>query len=307
MKYSNVVLISIMTIAGSIINAQNIEFERNVKIKSSNLEFRNGNSQFNLLYTDGDGDFVILNPIGRFWEYKQNGDLLLPAGGDLYFNSPDNSKTYTMSLENDGSFSINRTNNTAALYFDGSKNTMGVNIAIPQTALHIRQANVPTFNGVGNFVTNLPGITIQENGGTNTSTLFLDNTGHLNIAFNGLYQGWWNRANGVYTSVSDARLKKNVHTLGQVLGKVLKLRPTTYHFKTQSDSEKATLGFIAQEVESVFPLIVDQKEGLKALTYDYFGILSIKAIQEQQVIIEQQATLLKKLIERIEKLEDYQR
>jgi trimeric autotransporter adhesin len=47
-------------------------------------------------------------------------------------------------------------------------------------------------------------------------------------------------------------------------------------------------GFIAQEVEKLFPAFVTTKgaDGMKAIAYQNFSVVAIQAIKEQQVIIE---------------------
>lgn len=83
----------------------------------------------------------------------------------------------------------------------------------------------------------------------------------------------------------------------------MKLQPVTYEMKNNDPEHQKTIGFIAQDVKEVFPELVhvinDTATGYKDITdlhtvnYSGFGILAIKAIQEQQ----QQIDLLKKEID----------
>ena len=79
------------------------------------------------------------------------------------------------------------------------------------------------------------------------------------------------------------------------LQKVLQLHPATYQFAPYINNENGKIissnrlhhGFIAQEVEKIFPELVYRGSDNPAqdfLTMDYsgFGVLAIKAIQEQQ-------------------------
>lgn len=60
--------------------------------------------------------------------------------------------------------------------------------------------------------------------------------------------------NTTIQSLSDSRLKENVRTATDGLGVVLNLRPVRYDWKTGNGNNlKNQLGFIAQEVETVFP------------------------------------------------------
>ena len=72
----------------------------------------------------------------------------------------------------------------------------------------------------------------------------------------------------------------------------MKLQPRVYEMKANNPHREKTFGFIAQEVKPLFPELVfvnenGQSDGkgmgnLHALSYSGFGIIAIKAIQEQQ-------------------------
>ena len=59
---------------------------------------------------------------------------------------------------------------------------------------------------------------------------------------------------------SDIALKRNVVEIRTVLDKVLKLRPVTWNWKAGQDTKKLKYGFIAQEVEKLFPDLVEMNE-----------------------------------------------
>lgn len=82
----------------------------------------------------------------------------------------------------------------------------------------------------------------------------------------------------LYTS--DRRLKKDIHTLPDTLAKILKLRGVS--FKWNSNDEK-TIGFIAQEVEKVYPELVttDAKSGYKAVQYGNIVAILVEALKEE--------------------------
>ena len=96
---------------------------------------------------------------------------------------------------------------------------------------------------------------------------------------------------------SDRKLKENITSLeNNTLEKVLQLNPVRFTLKSDI-SKKKRIGFIAQEVEDVFPEYVTvsvDNEGEETRYLDYSQMVSIlcKAIQEQQKEIEE----LKKLI-----------
>jgi hypothetical protein len=108
----------------------------------------------------------------------------------------------------------------------------------------------------------------------------------------GVPAGTFSPATGVYTP-SDRRLKKEIAAIPMgILNKVMQLEPVSYHYFAEKESAKRSLGFIAQDVQTLFPELVGETEGRNggqtylSLNYAGFGILAIKAIQEQQQQIE---------------------
>jgi len=75
----------------------------------------------------------------------------------------------------------------------------------------------------------------------------------------------------------------------------MNLNPVSYHLKSEEKGQDSRIGFIAQEVKLLFPGMVtisnDRTHGYKAfadlhmMDYSGFGVLAIKAIQEQQQLI----------------------
>ena len=97
------------------------------------------------------------------------------------------------------------------------------------------------------------------------------------------------------TAISDQRLKENIRDLDDGLNKVMALKPRKFDWKQgKGKDKKDDRGWIAQEFEQVFPDMIDQwvdpapegEEPYKAVNADLIPTL-VKAIQEQQAIIEQ--------------------
>ncbi len=106
-------------------------------------------------------------------------------------------------------------------------------------------------------------------------------------------------------NVSDRRFKKDIETEKNALITINRLNPVSYNFNTVDNkwivlSNKKQHGFISQEVEKVLPELVQEAkhpvkengkivrfESYKGLNYDGFIALLTKAIQEQQVQIEE--------------------
>lgn len=113
---------------------------------------------------------------------------------------------------------------------------------------------------------------------------------------------------------SDARLKTNINPLAYSLQNVQKLRGVTFNWNKATSpnaSNKTQYGFIAQEVEKVFPdLVGTDSNGYK--TVNYVGVIPVltEAIKAQQDEIqelksenEQLKSTLEQLLKRVEMLE----
>jgi hypothetical protein len=87
---------------------------------------------------------------------------------------------------------------------------------------------------------------------------------------------------GTYGTISDINRKKNVETARNgYLTDLCALRVVKYNWKEQEDSEPKNIGFIAQEVEQVFPSMVQtDSNGQKMLTQPILIPMLVKAIQE---------------------------
>ena len=80
-----------------------------------------------------------------------------------------------------------------------------------------------------------------------------------------------------WTSTSDASAKKNVADLASSLTKVMAMRPVSYQWK---HNDSPGYGFIAQELQTVLPDIVDVEGGKMGIRYQEIIPYLVKAIQE---------------------------
>jgi len=94
------------------------------------------------------------------------------------------------------------------------------------------------------------------------------------------------------SNASDEKLKENIQNLSYGLDTVKSLKPRQFKWK---DNQQQSIGFVAQEVESLIPEVVSEvsadikagtDEKIKALNYANLTAVLTKAIQEQQAIIE---------------------
>mgnify|MGYP006267371059 CR=1 FL=1 len=143
------------------------------------------------------------------------------------------------------------------------------------------------------------------------------------LALAGAFNGDVNYT-GELMGPSDAKLKKEVMALDGALEKVLQLQPKTYLFKTDEFTDLnlptgAQMGFIAQEVQDIFPGVVHETahvahpkpgEDTELRTTEYISInylsfipVLTKAIQEQQEEIESLKKEKEDLYVRMDQLE----
>ena len=87
-------------------------------------------------------------------------------------------------------------------------------------------------------------------------------------------------ANGTFAAVSDINKKKNIEPARNYLEDLMKLKVVKYNWKTDEDNAPKELGWIAQEVEEIFPAMVSEMQGNKLLKKEIFLPMMLKAIQE---------------------------
>lgn len=113
-----------------------------------------------------------------------------------------------------------------------------------------------------------------------------------------------------WSNPSDIRLKKDIVSSTHGLDFISKLRPVTYHMKTGTQDLQS--GFIAQEVEAAANKINYQFSGIVkpandnefySLRYSEFVVPLVKAVQEQQELIEKQNNKISDLEARLLLLE----
>lgn len=147
-----------------------------------------------------------------------------------------------------------------------------------------------------------------------TGLRFSDNTANqdwdvthgfaLRFHYGGALRGFINATTGAYTQSSDKTLKTNIASITPVLNRVRNLAVKTYSYKSDTTNEM-TLGLLAQDARELFPELVSYSavDKLYGVNYAGFSMVAVKAIQEQQEIIEQQETKINNLEARLARLE----
>ena len=102
-----------------------------------------------------------------------------------------------------------------------------------------------------------------------------------------------------FNATSDIRLKKDMSNLSNVLDDVCKLQGIEF-VRTDDESEKKQVGFIAQDVEEIFPQLVQTENSeaqYKSISYANTCALLVEAVKE----LRQEVTDLRSQIENLKK------
>ena len=93
------------------------------------------------------------------------------------------------------------------------------------------------------------------------------------------------------TDSSDIRLKKEIVSLDLSLEKILQVQGVSYFWKDKEKSEKKQIGFIAQQLEKIFPELVETDEkGMKSVNYSHLVsplVEAVKALYGRIINLEQ--------------------
>jgi len=161
------------------------------------------------------------------------------------------------------------------------------------------------FANTTSFTSNVLGISCARTTTNGTYNLIYAYTDNLNGQFIVRDSGNCLNTNNSYGALSDVKLKENIVDASPKLADLMQIKVRNYNLKNEPDHKQ--LGVIAQELETVFPAMVEEspdrdKQGndlgttTKSVKYSVFVPMLIKAIQEQQALITQ-------LTERITALE----
>jgi len=207
------------------------------------------------------------------------------AGNDIWINYRGLSDGFTQARH----FNVGDGKGSNIAYFDGTNHRIGVNMG--QTANYTLDVN-----GTGNFVNAI--------GSTGTFNSMVANTISGTSATFGSFT----------YSASDRKLKTDVKPLTGTLADIQKLQGVSFKWKKDG---KDSLGFIAQDVQKVYPQLVGgsasttyaiQYEGLIAPLVEAVKEVNSKTdsqkniIEKQQKIIDDQEARIKALEAKIDKL-----
>ncbi|MDP9128269.1 MAG: tail fiber domain-containing protein [Pseudomonadota bacterium] len=146
----------------------------------------------------------------------------------------------------------------------------------------IMTANGPLHsNAFVSLATNCTADTVSPNtgvfpAGTDPAcAVGLQVTGDANVV--GQMQAWDFYSQTFIYKGSDLRLKRDIHPLTDALSDIMKLKPVSYTLKSNG---KPSLGVVAQDVEKVYPQLVSESNGMKAVEYEALIAPLIGAVQQ---------------------------
>jgi hypothetical protein len=184
-----------------------------------------------------------------------------------------------MRLTSAGSLNIGATSGTGKLYVESDNNvirfvatnsTAGTEVIVQNNLLTSNNATASDYFFIGAI------------SGGSDRVYILGNGNLQNI-------------NGSYGTISDANLKENIIDATPKLDKVMQLKVRNFNF---IDDELKQIGFVAQELETVFPGLIEESQNLdrdgkrtgttrKAVKTTVLIPILVKAMQEQQAAIQE--------------------
>ncbi len=260
--------------------------------ESNYLKFGTSNSERMRVTSDGDIGIGTSTPDQRLSVHTSSGisyirvsDNTTGVTSGLRLGLSGSGNAYIINDEAAKSLSLGTSGTTQLRILDDGN--VGINEMTPDQILHIKQ----TVANKGVRIEHQSATDYWENGiGTTTK--------NYKFYYNNLFRADISSVDGSYTQASDKRLKHDLVYMEDVMEKVMELQPATYYYIGSEANDPRSTGFVAQEVEVLFPdLVREGDDGFKGITYDGFAVIAIKAIQEQQELIEQlqaEIELLKK-------------
>lgn len=166
---------------------------------------------------------------------------------------------------------------------------VGIGTSTPSTTLQLNSTGnteLSTVVGKDLYINSQPGV--------HSSIIMMDNPVPLASGTHDLGSAalcWRTLYYTGLSACSDVRYKKEIETLGNSLENISKLRGVSYFWKTdefpnRNFGKEKQIGFIAQELEQVYPEFVQTDEkGFKTVDYSRLAPVLVEAIKEQQAIV----------------------
>lgn len=222
--------------------------------------------------------------------------LFLGTEYNSHFNYSTGENTYIRGGKSFSDVILNDIPN-GKVVFGNTAATLGLNTNgyVPPTTLEVRQSNGGIELTNSSYV-DLPWEWRVASGGSPT----------FNLYYAGVLKNYFLPTTGAL-AVSDERIKTNIEPLAPVMDRIMQLEAVTYMMKDAVKGQRRSMGFIAQNVASLFPNLVSHSmpggADLMGLDYSGFGVLAIKGIQEEQGQIDKLGTDLSDAGKRLQVIE----
>ena len=219
--------------------------------------------------------FVIGN--GTSGSNRQNALTVLKNGRTaIGFNAPQS----MLHIKNGSAGAISYNSNSNLNVESNASNY--ISLLSPNTAESGLLFGNPTSSADGGLIYNngnTKNLQFRTNG--NVTRMSLSNAGNLTVT------GSVTASCGLLIC-SDARYKKNITSLDNSLDNILKVKGLRYdlrqaEFPEKNFSEKNQIGFIAQDLEKIFPeMVFTDEKGYKSVDYGRLTPVLVEAVKEQQ-------------------------
>ena len=276
------------------------------------IEMKNNSGQLALFNYYGTGHLDIGNSAsnGNVTIYTNNGNanLIMNENGNLYLTGGNDRR---IKLSDSGIAGESDSNNT--VHIRGDNDYMKLNAAgnggfifeeDGTERMRIETGGSVFMKGNARVGTALAGNGVLDlNGASGTHIIDYINVGGNRRFVVNASSGNVQNTNNSYGQLSDSKIKENIVDATNKLEDLKKVKVKNFNMK---GDEQKQIGVIAQELESIFPSMVEDhkdydEEGedlgtvTKSVKYSVFVPILIKAIQEQQTIIEDLKTRIETL------------
>jgi hypothetical protein len=167
-------------------------------------------------------------------------------------------------------------------------NGFGINQAPDNLGVHLKQQGY----------TRDYGIRIQD-GDNDFWEVWVDPANDYNWAFDNSLRAWIESNGGAYNWVDQPDALDSVEPFRDVLSGVLQIQPTSGRQRGRTASQRRQLRISTEQIESFFPEVVSEKDGVKGVSQKGLTIVTIKAIQELHEIVERQQQEIETLKNRL--------
>jgi len=245
----------------------------NNNLGAATTSLRLGTSTMNKILTTATDGGTILD-VGR--GTGVNGTAYF-AGTDWgsHFNWSTNEDTYIRGGKATSSVYIN---DVGQEVFIGAMNTIvGINYNNPVYTFEVRQSG-----GTGYKMGNTDAESWEWRVAGSPANFY--------ARYGGSIRTYISPVDGTLHPISDERLKTDIEEIQPALSRIIKLNPVTYAMKDNNPNNTLTIGFIAQEVDALFPELVSRSSidsVMWSMNYSGLSVIATKGVQEQQKIIEQ--------------------